>query len=514
MIETPAPIVIDLTTPDQVVLDVAVPSATVIELTAPEQQVLAIEPPTPTVIELTTARDGKSAYQSWLDLGNVGTEADFIASLHGQDGQDGTDGNDGTDGRDGTDGTDGTDGKSAYQIWLDQGNTGTEADFLVSLKGDPGIDGNDGTDGQDGRGIVSITQPSGPTTAQVNYTSGGPDTLNLPTGPAGNNGTNGNDGRGITNAAISGTDLVLSFDRGVATVNVGRVVGFNGNNGTNGLDGKTVRSGSGVPSAGLGVDGDFYINVAAWTIYGPKASGAWGSPTSIIGPAGTNDLNNPNVSNKMDQFEVLNTQEWTVSAGGGANAPDIITPSDTQETGCLRFRASTADTATSTIVRANSAVVSVNGDVLLTAKFRIPILPDATDDFIHVFGLFSGSTPGGGGSNAALWQNQIAMRLVRSGGNVVWQGLCRNANVQTSFTDTTALAANTTYCIQINKTSTGVAFYLNSVLIGIINTNVPTSYLIPISRLVKVAGTTLRSIEQYCFQQRYTRTSTISYAQL
>lgn len=37
-----------------------------------------------------------------------------------------------------------TDGKSAYQIWLDQGNTGTEADFLESLKGPAGSNGQDG----------------------------------------------------------------------------------------------------------------------------------------------------------------------------------------------------------------------------------------------------------------------------------------------------------------------------------------------------------------------------------
>jgi hypothetical protein len=37
-----------------------------------------------------------------------------------------------------TPGPKGGDGKSAYDIWLDAGNTGTEADFLASLKGDPG----------------------------------------------------------------------------------------------------------------------------------------------------------------------------------------------------------------------------------------------------------------------------------------------------------------------------------------------------------------------------------------
>lgn len=41
----------------------------------------------------------------------------------------------------------GVDGKSAYQIWLDAGNAGTQAQFLASLKG---TDGEDGVDGEDG----------------------------------------------------------------------------------------------------------------------------------------------------------------------------------------------------------------------------------------------------------------------------------------------------------------------------------------------------------------------------
>lgn len=38
----------------------------------------------------------------------------------------------------GEDGEDGQDGKSAYQIWLDEGNFGTEEDFLESIKGEKG----------------------------------------------------------------------------------------------------------------------------------------------------------------------------------------------------------------------------------------------------------------------------------------------------------------------------------------------------------------------------------------
>jgi hypothetical protein len=72
--------------------------------------------------------DGKSAYQSWLDLGNTGTEEDFINSLKGEKGQVGEKGEKGNN------------GKSSYEIWLDNGNVGTEQDFLDSLKGD-GSDG-------------------------------------------------------------------------------------------------------------------------------------------------------------------------------------------------------------------------------------------------------------------------------------------------------------------------------------------------------------------------------------
>lgn len=50
-------------------------------------------------------------------------------------------------------------GKSAYQVWLDLGNSGAEQDFIDSLKGAPGTDGaagSDGADGANGRGIASM----------------------------------------------------------------------------------------------------------------------------------------------------------------------------------------------------------------------------------------------------------------------------------------------------------------------------------------------------------------------
>ena len=48
----------------------------------------------------------------------------------------------------------------------------------------------------------------------------------------------------------------------------------------------TIRSGSGVPAASLGIDGDFYIDLKTMNFYGPKKSNRWPIPTSLRGPAG------------------------------------------------------------------------------------------------------------------------------------------------------------------------------------------------------------------------------------
>ena len=50
----------------------------------------------------------------------------------------------------GASGQDGATGKSAYEFWLDQGNTGTESDFLLSLIGEKGEKGDRGEKGEKG----------------------------------------------------------------------------------------------------------------------------------------------------------------------------------------------------------------------------------------------------------------------------------------------------------------------------------------------------------------------------
>ena len=51
-------------------------------------------------------------------------------------------------------------------------------------------------------------------------------------------------------------------------------------------DGRGVLHGAGAPDAALGADGDFYVDTLVPALYGPKAGGAWGAATALVGPPG------------------------------------------------------------------------------------------------------------------------------------------------------------------------------------------------------------------------------------
>lgn len=81
---------------------------------------------------------GTSAYQEWISQGNSGTESDFLASLKGADGVDGAQGAPGLPGGDGAEGIRGPRGErgeDGTSIVID-GYVATEVD-LPDLTGDP-----------------------------------------------------------------------------------------------------------------------------------------------------------------------------------------------------------------------------------------------------------------------------------------------------------------------------------------------------------------------------------------
>jgi hypothetical protein len=68
------------------------------------------------------------------------------------------------------------------------------------------------------------------------------------------------------------------------------IQGTQGDTGAQGIQGEQGfgwLSGVGTPSDAIGVDGDFYLDLAISTYYGPKAADEWpASGTSIVGPVG------------------------------------------------------------------------------------------------------------------------------------------------------------------------------------------------------------------------------------
>ena len=159
---------------------------------------------------------GKSAYETWLDQGHTGSEDEFLITLKGPKGDTGSQGPQGPEGPTGKDGKDGKtpsfaignvteaisqptvtldhdpeqekytinmslvrgqqgpqgavgpkgdDGKtgeSAYQVWLGNGHTGSEEDFLNSLKGEKGDKGDQGPQGKAGLdGLQGLPGPQG-----------------------------------------------------------------------------------------------------------------------------------------------------------------------------------------------------------------------------------------------------------------------------------------------------------------------------------------------------------------
>ena len=116
---------------------------------------------------------GKSAYDLWLEAGNVGTEADFLLSLKGETGPQGPKGGPGDPGETGPQGPQG-----------DQGETGPQGP-----KGDPGETGPQGPKGDQGE-----TGPQGPKGDQGETGPQGPKGDQGETGPQGPKGDTGDPG--------------------------------------------------------------------------------------------------------------------------------------------------------------------------------------------------------------------------------------------------------------------------------------------------------------------------------
>lgn len=129
-----------------------------------------------------TGIDGKSAYDLWKEKGNVGTEQDFLNSLKGQNGTQGQKGEKGNT------------GETAFELWKRIKNrpTANENDFLQDIKGQKGDTGNKGADGvqgqkgNDGIGITNIEKVGDK--LKITLSNGQVKEFTLPSGQGGTQG--------------------------------------------------------------------------------------------------------------------------------------------------------------------------------------------------------------------------------------------------------------------------------------------------------------------------------------
>ena len=274
--------------------------------------------------------------------GTNGTKGD-----KGDRGEPGLAGVDGTDGINGTDGADGAPGKSAYQVAVSHGFSGTELQWLASLRGTDGKSFEVNSTGSladrsnyDNRlpgfsfldtdaGNLYIRQSSMPGVWSPPIPLGkgekgdkgdkgedGADGINGTDGTNGVDGTNGTDGtNGVDGAdGIDGKSVELA--KTATAINwrqegrtwqelvtlaaitgpqgIPGTPGTNGTNGTNGVDGVNGAPGLGVPNP-TGNPGKFVAVNAGATGYelvaAPSGGGGGGGSSSINAVLGANFIN-------------------------------------------------------------------------------------------------------------------------------------------------------------------------------------------------------------------------------
>ena len=262
--------------------------------------------------------NGLSAYEIAVQNGFVGTEAEWLASLQGTDGQDGANGQDGIDGQNGIDGQDGTNGLSAYEIALQNGFVGTEAEWLASLEG---IDGQNGADGQDGANGTDGT--NGLSAYEIAVQNGFIGTeaewLASLQGADGQDGANGTDG---TNGLSA---YEIAVQNGFIGSEAEWLASLQGTDGQDGVDGQggVTEAGLNVNITGSGTPLDPYIIDANQTI---STDGTPGN-LSLNDGGGTLSINvddaDNNPTNELNTGASFNNNILEIQDAGGAVSADL-----------------------------------------------------------------------------------------------------------------------------------------------------------------------------------------------
>uniref|UniRef100_UPI0040476453 hypothetical protein n=1 Tax=Algoriphagus sp. TaxID=1872435 RepID=UPI0040476453 len=221
--------------------------------------------------------------------------------------------------------------------------------------------------------------------------------------------------------------------------------GASGANGTTGADGKTVRNGTSNPVSGTGVDGDFYINTATNTLFGPKANGAWPSGVALVGPTGATGaqgIQGPTGATGAAGPAPSGTGLVTVT-NGSLQTPGALTGDVTTSGGGLATTIGASKVVSSMIADGTIVVGDLANDAVETAKIKDANVTDAK----IATGIDAAKLADGSVSNAELQyinsltsnaQTQITTNATSASTNAT--NIATNAtNIATNATDITAL---------------------------------------------------------------------------
>lgn len=172
-------------------------------------------------------------------------------------------------------------------------------------------------------------------------------------------------------------------DLGVLAEDISAFIEANpGPQGEQGPRGTSVLNGTSNPTSSDGVDGDFYINTTSNAIFGPRASGAWGSGTAMGGNSVLNGTSDPASEVGSDGDFYINTSSKTIfgpkAAGVWTTGTSMVGPTgSTGATGATGAKGDAAATiqvvSTTTSLPGSEAQVTNSGtssNVLL--NFVIP----------------------------------------------------------------------------------------------------------------------------------------------
>ena len=291
---------------------------------------------------------GDSAYQAWLNAGNSGTLQDFVASLKGDD------------------------GKSAYQVWLDLGHTGTEQDFLESLV----ISANGIEIGDNSHNVMTnVLHFNNSNNVSFGYTNG---TLTASVN-VGNQSSLVFQGSNNVHFGINGSTLTASVD----TIAQSAYVFSNSNNVSFGTNGSTVTASASYPNQSIQTQNSVLVlnssgNVSFGNANGVTFGGNNGTITASVLPFNqtVQTQNVVQILGSSGNISFSNSNGITFGADGST-----ITASHnglTTQSG-QAVSASGGSSTFQTLVFANSnGVTFSNSNGSIIASYTVPTIPGAT----------------------------------------------------------------------------------------------------------------------------------------